>query len=181
MQMGGRGGRGRGRPDSLDGERQRFEDRVVRIKRVSKVVRGGRRFGFNAIVVVGDRDGRVGVSVGRAREVADAIQKGQERARRAMFEVLLDDHGSIPHYVEASYQASKVILRPAGPGTGVIAGGAVRAVLELAGVRNVLTKIYGSSNAVNVVRATVIGLQALGDPAARRDARRAPIVSSSDG
>ena len=130
-------GRGRGQPSFLDsdGERQRFEDRVVRIKRVSKVVRGGRRFGFNAIVVVGDRNGRVGVSVGRAREVADAIQKGQERARRAMFEVPLTEDGSIPHYVEARFRASKVILRPAGSGTGVIAGGAVRAVLELAGVR----------------------------------------------
>ncbi len=183
MHMDGRGGRVRGRSDLLDcyGVRPRFEDRVVRIKRVSKVVRGGRRFGFNAIVVVGDRDGRVGVSVGRAREVADAIQKGQERARRTMFDVPLNEHGSIPHYVEARYRASKVILRPAGPGTGVIAGGAVRAVLELAGVRNVLTKIIGSSNAINVVRATVVGLEALSDPVARRNARRVSIVSSSDG
>lgn len=176
-------GRGRGQPSFLDadGERQRFEDRVVRIKRVSKVVRGGRRFGFNAIVVVGDRNGRVGVSVGRAREVADAIQKGQERARRTMFQVPLTEDGSIPHYVEARFRASKVILRPAGSGTGVIAGGAVRAVLELAGVRNVLTKIIGSSNAINVVQATVEALQALSDPSEQRALRLAQIDSASDG
>ena len=175
--------RDRGRPDFLDGDgdRQRLEDRVVRIKRVSKVVRGGRRFGFNAIVVVGDRDGRVGVAVGRAREVVDAIQKGNERARRAMLEVPLDEHGSIPHYVEAVYRSSKVILRPAGPGTGVIAGGAVRAVMELAGVRNVLTKIIGSSNAVNVVRATVVALESLGDPAERRNARLVAVDLSNNG
>ena len=178
MQFDSRGG-GRGDFSSRDGERQRFEDRVVRINRVSKVVRGGRRFGFNAIVVVGDRDGRVGVSMGRAREVADAIQKGQERAKRTMITVPLDENGSIPHYVEARFGASKVILRPAGPGTGVIAGGAVRAVLELAGVRNVLTKIIGSSNAVNVVRATLAGLESLSDPASRRLARLKLIESSS--
>lgn len=175
--------RDRGRSDRLegDGDRQRFDDRVVRIKRVSKVVRGGRRFGFNAIVVVGDRDGRVGVAVGRAREVVDAIQKGQERARRGAFDVPLDEHGSIPHYVEAVYRSSKVILRPAGPGTGVIAGGAVRAVLELAGVRNVLTKIIGSSNPINVVRATVVGLESLSDPAERRNARLASVAPSDNG
>ena len=129
--------------------------------------------------VVGDRDGRVGVSMGRAREVADAIQKGQERAKRTMIGIPLDENGSIPHYVEARFGASKVILRPAGPGTGVIAGGAVRAVLELAGVRNVLTKIIGSSNAVNVVRATLAGLESLSDPSSRRLARQKLIESSS--
>ena len=175
-------GRGRRQPSFLDadGERQRFEDRVVRIKRVSKVVRGGRRFGFNAIVVVGDRNGRVGVSVGRAREVADAIQKGQERARHAMFQVPLTEDGSIPHYVEVRFRASKVILRPAGAGTGVIAGGAVRAVLELAGVRNVLTKIIGSSNAINVVQATVEALQTLSDPSEQRARRLAQIEAPRD-
>ena len=180
MQFDGRGRRQASFLDA-DGERQRFEDRVVRIKRVSKVVRGGRRFGFNAIVVVGDRNGRVGVSVGRAREVADAIQKGQERARRTMFDVPLTEDGSIPHYVEARFRASKVILRPAGSGTGVIAGGAVRAVLELAGVRNVLTKIIGSSNAINVVQATVEALQALGDPSEQRARRLAPVDAGGDG
>ena len=146
------------------GDLHRLDDRVVRIKRVAKVVKGGRRFGFNAIVVVGDRRGRVGVGIGRANEVVAAIRKGQERARRSLIEIPLTDDGSIPHYVEESFRASKVVLRPAGPGTGVIAGGAVRAVLELAGVRNLLTKIIGSTNAVNVVRATVNGLASLQIP-----------------
>lgn len=151
-----------GGPDA--GDLHRLDDRVVRIKRVAKVVKGGRRFGFNAIVVVGDRRGRVGVGIGRANEVVAAIRKGQERARRSLIEVPLTQDGSIPHYVEESFRASKVVLRPAGPGTGVIAGGAVRAVLELAGVRNLLTKIIGSTNAVNVVRATVNGLASLRIP-----------------
>ena len=146
------------------GDLHRLDDRVVRIKRVAKVVKGGRRFGFNAIVVVGDRRGRVGVGIGRANEVVAAIRKGQERARRSLIEIPLTDDGSIPHYVEQRYRASKVVLRPARPGTGVIAGGAVRAVLELAGVRNLLTKIIGSTNAVNVVRATVNGLASLQIP-----------------
>ena len=156
-------------PGSLDaardsGDLNRLDDRVVRIKRVAKVVKGGRRFGFNAIVVVGDRRGRVGVGIGRANEVVAAIRKGQERARRSLINVPLTEDGSIPHYVEESFRASKVVLRPARPGTGVIAGGAVRAVLELAGVRNLLTKIIGSTNAVNVVRATVNGLASLQIP-----------------
>lgn len=146
------------------GDLQRLDDRVVRIKRVAKVVKGGRRFGFNAIVVVGDRRGRVGVGIGRANEVVAAIRKGQERARRSLIEIPLTDDGSIPHYVEERYRASKVVLRPAKPGTGVIAGGAVRAVLELAGVSNLLTKIIGSTNAVNVVRATINGLASLQVP-----------------
>ena len=150
--------------DRDGGDLQRLDDRVVRIKRVAKVVKGGRRFGFNAIVVVGDRRGRVGVGIGRANEVVAAIRKGQERARRSLIEIPLTEDGSIPHYVEQSFRASKVVLRPAGPGTGVIAGGAVRAVLELAGVRNLLTKIIGSTNAVNVVRATVNGLASLQVP-----------------
>ncbi len=155
-----------GGPDASrdGGDLHRLDDRVVRIKRVAKVVKGGRRFGFNAIVVVGDRRGRVGVGIGRANEVVAAIRKGQERARRSLIEIPLTDDGSIPHYVEESFRASKVVLRPAGPGTGVIAGGAVRAVLELAGVRNLLTKIIGSTNAVNVVRATVNGLASLQIP-----------------
>ncbi len=155
-----------GGPDTAHdpGDLHRLDDRVVRIKRVAKVVKGGRRFGFNAIVVVGDRRGRVGVGIGRANEVVAAIRKGQERARRSLIEIPLTEDGSIPHYVENSFRASKVVLRPARPGTGVIAGGAVRAVLELAGVRNLLTKIIGSTNAVNVVRATVNGLASLQVP-----------------
>lgn len=165
----------------LDQDQQRLEDRVVRIKRVSKVVRGGRRFGFNAIVVVGDRAGQVGVGVGRAREVADAIRKGQDRARRSLMTVPLTEDSSIPHYVESVFRASKVVLRPAGPGTGVIAGGAVRAVLELAGVRNILTKTIGSSNAVNVVRATLKGLEELQVPEEAVASRRQGVVAASGG
>lgn len=153
-------------PDAArdSGDLHRLDDRVVRIKRVAKVVKGGRRFGFNAIVVVGDRRGRVGVGIGRANEVVAAIRKGQDRARRSLISVPITEDGSIPHYVEESFRASKVVLRPARPGTGVIAGGAVRAVLELAGVRNLLTKIIGSTNAVNVVRATINGLASLQIP-----------------
>jgi small subunit ribosomal protein S5 len=163
-----------------DGDLHRLDDRVVRIKRVAKVVKGGRRFGFNAIVVVGDRRGRVGVGIGRANEVVAAIRKGQERARRSLIEVPLTDDGSIPHYVEESFRASKVVLRPARPGTGVIAGGAVRAVLELAGVRNMLTKIIGSTNAVNVVRATVNGLASLQIPEEAVARRMQTVSASSD-
>ncbi len=162
------------------GDLHRLDDRVVRIKRVAKVVKGGRRFGFNAIVVVGDRRGRVGVGIGRANEVVAAIRKGQERARRSLIEVPLTEDGSIPHYVEQSYRASKVVLRPARPGTGVIAGGAVRAVLELAGVRNLLTKIIGSTNAVNVVRATVNGLASLQIPEETVARRMQAVVRPSD-
>lgn len=171
-----------GGPDAArdSGDLHRLDDRVVRIKRVAKVVKGGRRFGFNAIVVVGDRRGHVGVGIGRANEVVAAIRKGQERARRSLIEVPLTEDGSIPHYVEESYRASKVVLRPAGPGTGVIAGGAVRAVLELAGVRNLLTKIIGSTNAVNVVRATVNGLASLQIPEETVARRRQAVGALTD-
>ncbi len=168
-------------PRGRDSDAPRLEDRVVRIKRVAKVVKGGRRFGFNAIVVVGDRRGRVGVGIGRANEVVDAIRKGQERARRSLIEVPLTDDGSIPHYIEHSFRASKVVLRPARPGTGVIAGGAVRAVLELAGVRNLLTKMIGSTNAVNVVRATINGLAQLQVPEEAVARRRQTAAGSPDG
>ena len=176
-------GRQRGRRDAfeLDPDQRRLEDRVVRINRVSKVVKGGRRFGFNAIVVVGDRDGRVGFGIGRARDVAESIRKGQDRARRSLQTVPLTEDGSIPHYIEARYQATKVILRPAGPGTGVIAGGVVRAVLELAGVRNILTKTIGSTNAINVVRATVQGLADLQVPEEAIAARRLGLETRGDG
>ena len=163
-----------------DGDLHRLDDRVVRIKRVAKVVKGGRRFGFNAIVVVGDRRGRVGVGIGRANEVVAAIRKGQERARRSLIEIPLTEDGSIPHYVEHSFRASKVVLRPAGAGTGIIAGGAVRAVLELAGVRNMLTKIIGSTNAVNVVRATVNGLASLQIPEEAIARRMQAVGTTSD-
>jgi small subunit ribosomal protein S5 len=149
---GGRGGRQR---DASD-----LQDRVVEIRRVAKVVKGGRRFNFSALVVVGDGKGRVGAGLGKANTVPAAIQKGQDKAKRNMFNVPMRNT-TIPHEVIGKFESSSVLLKPASEGTGVIAGGGVRAVLELAGVRDVLTKALGSTTSVNLVKATVEGLQRL--------------------
>jgi small subunit ribosomal protein S5 len=143
-----------------DGETPEFEERVVQINRVSKVVKGGRRFSFGSIIVVGDGKGRVGVGMGKAGEVPESIRKGVEAAKKNLITVPLEGT-TIPHEVEEKFGAARVFIKPAAPGTGVIAGGGARAVLEAAGVRDVLTKAHGSSNPVNIVRATIKALESL--------------------
>jgi small subunit ribosomal protein S5 len=158
----GRGpGRGRKQQDDFgDKGDEGIVEKVVYINRSSKVVKGGRRFKFSALVVVGDKKGKVGVALGKAAEVADAIKRGGELARNRMQSVSLKDV-TIPHEVHCSYGGAKILLRPASPGTGIIAGKTVRAVLESAGVKDILTKSLGSKNAANVVKATLNGLLSL--------------------
>jgi small subunit ribosomal protein S5 len=152
-----------------------LDERVVDIGRTAKVVKGGRHFGFRAVVVVGDNKGNVGVGVGKAREVPDAIRKGTERARKNMQHVSLAG-STIPHPIVAKFSASEVLLKPATPGTGVIAGGGVRAVLECAGVKDVLTKSLGSSNKLNVVRATLLALSQMKNAEDESRRRNKPVA-----
>jgi len=156
-------------------EAQEYDERVVEIKRVAKVLKGGRQFGFRTVVVVGDNRGQVGMGVGKAREVPAAIRKGIERAKRSMIEVPLTGT-TIPHQVIGAHGATRVMLRPASPGTGVIAGGAVRAVVEAAGVHDILSKALGSRNPLNVVRATLDALQKLRSPAQAAELRNKPVA-----
>lgn len=145
---------------SAGGEASGLTDRVVHISRVAKVVKGGRRFSFSALVVCGDGQGRVGYGMGKAAEVPDAIKKGAQLAKKHMIPIFLSGD-TIPHNIIGRYGAARVLLRPAGPGTGVIAGGVVRAVVESAGVRNILSKCIGTSNPHNVIKATFNGLTSL--------------------
>lgn len=149
-------------------------DKLVYVGRTAKVVKGGRRFNFSALVVVGDKNGHVGYGLGKASEVVDAVTKATDAAKKNISSVLIQN-GTIPHEVLAKFGAAKILLKPASPGTGVIASGAVRAVLEMAGVENVLTKSLGSSNPHNALKATVLALTSLEDAASVAIRRRIPI------
>jgi small subunit ribosomal protein S5 len=158
----------------IDTSDVKFEERVVRVNRVAKVVKGGRRFSFSAMVVVGDGNGLVGAGLGKAGEVPEAIRKGVEQAKKNAIRVPLAGT-TIPHRVDVGFGASKIMLKPASAGTGVIAGGAVRAVVEAAGIRDILSKNYGSNNPVNVVKAAIKGLESLRAPEDVARARGKPL------
>jgi small subunit ribosomal protein S5 len=162
-----------------DEEREELDERVVDIRRVAKVIKGGRRFAFRSVVVIGDNKGRIGIGIGKARAVPDSIRKANERARANMVSIDLakDNAGNvtIPFQVTGAYGGAVVLLKPAAPGTGVIAGGGVRAVLEAAGVRNILSKSQGSANLLNVAMATLDALQQLKSPQLLADMRGVPL------
>lgn len=160
--------------DSIVSEERELTENVIHIARVAKVLKGGRKFSFSAIVAVGDKNGRVGVGQGKASEISEAIRKGTEAAKKNIITIPLEN-GTIPHIIQAKYAAAVVLLKPAAPGTGIIAGGAIRAVLEPAGIRNILAKSLGSSNPHNVVKATMRGLMELRDVATVSKIRDLPI------
>jgi small subunit ribosomal protein S5 len=145
-----------------------FTEKLIKLNRVAKVVKGGRRFSFSALIVVGDKNGRVGYGYGKANDVAEAIRKGVERAKSHMISVPMRQ-ATIPHWIQGEFKSAKVLMKPAAPGTGIIAGGPVRAVMEVAGINDVLSKSLGSQNAVNIVKAVFHGLESLMD--ARQIAR----------
>ena len=163
----------------IEGEDAPFVERVVRISRVAKVVKGGRHLSFNAVVVVGDGEGHVGIGMGKADAVPDAVRKGAANARKNIVQITLKGT-TIPHEVLTKYGGALVMMKPASPGTGVIAGGAVRAVVELAGVRDILTKARRSTNPVNVVKATFEGLKSLRDPQEEIRRRKALVESMAE-
>ena len=173
------GGERRARRPRREEEDSGLVERVVKIRRVSKVVKGGRNLTFNAMVVVGDGNGNVGAALGAAGAVPDAVRKGTTYAKKAMAHVELNGP-TIPHEITSKFSGAKVLLKPAAPGTGVIAGGGVRAVMEAVGVKDVLSKTFGSANTINIVRATLDALHQLRDPITATERRKGASVSSEE-